>query len=415
MKKLLIALSLFSTSAFSAPVELRFDSVDLTKFINATYGSMLHKNYVQSPDLLAQPKKVSLNVTIEDTELNSFLSGFLSQMGVYTSEKNGVVYFSNSPPKVQSRSNNLASVPDLSVGLLPPPMMPNGSVSNPQFDPMPVIEPPVNFVYHSTNRTPAYICEIVKALFLGTCTPTSNNAILSTTKEQKKQFLILIKDIDATLNRVQVNAVFVEVSDTDKDSFSLSATANLFGGQIGVNVGDSVSNGAISIKGANFGLVLDAIKTQSKFKQIASPSGFVNSGESFLISIGDEVPTIGSTNKDNSGTTSESVVYRPSGVILDVKPNVIPSKNPKIELIVKGQVSSFSATATGVNNSPTLTKREINTNLTLEDGEIVIIGGLKGVRSNDSKNRLFGVIPWGYNQSNSNTELILILTAKVQK
>ena len=162
-------------------------------------------------------------------------------------------------------------------------------------------------------------------------------------------------------------------------------------------------------------MVLDAIKTQSKFKQIASPSGFVNSGESFLISIGDEVPTIGATNKDNSGTTSESVVYRPSGVILDVKPNVIPSKSPKIELIVKGQVASCSATATGVNNSPTLTKREINTNLTLEDGEIVIIGGLKGVRSNDSKNRLFGVIPWGYNQSNSNTELILILTAKVQK
>jgi general secretion pathway protein D len=409
MKKLLLSLAFFALPAFSAPVELKFDSVDLTKFINSTYGSILHRNFVQSPELLAQPKKVSLNVTIEDSELNSFLSSFLSQVGVYVSDKNGVLYFSNQPNKPVQSSH--VQAPVSLNGFIPPPM-PSTQNDMPDFVP---VEPLTNSVYHPINRTPAYICDVVKSLSLGTCSPTSNTLILSSTNTQKKQLLSLLKDIDTSLQRVQINAVFVEVSDTDKDSFSASLTANLYGAQVGVNVGDSVSDGAISIKGANFSLVLDAIKTNSKFQQVAAPSGFVNSGESFVISIGDEVPTIGSTNKDNSGSTTQSVVYRPSGVILDVKPSVIPSKVPKIDLLIKGQVSSFSATATGVNNSPTLTKREVSTTLTLEDGEIVIIGGLKGSRANDSKNHLFGIIPWGYNRSNSNTELILILTAKVKK
>lgn len=407
MKKFLLSLALVSSNAISAPVELKFDGVDLSKFINATYGSILHRNFVQSPDLLTAQKKVSLNVSIEDSELSSFLTSFLPQIGVNVSDKNGVLYFSNQ--SINSNFNSNAPI----AGFAPPLPPDNASVFNNQQ--IVLSEPLLPFVYHPVNRTPVYICDSVKSLSLGSCTPTANNLVLSSTKSQKKIFLSLVKDIDSPSNRVQVNAVFVEVSDSDKDAFSLSATANLFGGQVGMNVGDSVSNGAISIKSANFSLVLDAIKTNSNFRQVASPSGFVNSGESFLISIGDEVPTIGTSSKDNSGSVTASIIYRPSGIILDVKPIVIPSKTSKIELLLKGQVSSFSATATGVNNSPTLTKREVSTTLTIDDGEIVILGGLKGSRANDSRNYLFGFIPYGYNRSNSNTELILILTAKVQK
>ncbi len=47
-----------------------------------------------------------------------------------------------------------------------------------------------------------------------------------------------------------------------------------------------------------------------------------------------------------------------------------------VDLTVQQQLSNFVVTQTGVNNSPTLTKREVRTSLSVADGDVVIIGGL---------------------------------------
>ena len=52
-----------------------------------------------------------------------------------------------------------------------------------------------------------------------------------------------------------------------------------------------------------------------------------------------------------------------------------------VDLTVGQQLSNFVTTQTGVNNSPTLTKREVRTSLSVADGDIVIIGGLAENRS----------------------------------
>ena len=74
--------------------------------------------------------------------------------------------------------------------------------------------------------------------------------------------------------------------------------------------------------------------------------------------------------------------YRSSGVILDLRPVV---RDQGIDLTVFQQISSFAATTTGVNTSPTLQKREITTTVGVRDGEMVVLGGLSDERSTEAR------------------------------
>jgi type II secretory pathway component GspD/PulD (secretin) len=82
-----------------------------------------------------------------------------------------------------------------------------------------------------------------------------------------------------------------------------------------------------------------------------------------------------------------------------------------VDLTVMQQVSNFSVTQTGVNNSPTLSKRELKTSLTVADGELIVIGGLVDSKETDTHSGL-SILP-GFMHSKakgkSNTEILLIL------
>lgn len=57
----------------------------------------------------------------------------------------------------------------------------------------------------------------------------------------------------------------------------------------------------------------------------------------------------------------------------------------RIRVAFTQQVSSFVKTDTGLNDTPTMIKREARTDVDLKDGEVFIVGGL--VDSNDSSSR----------------------------
>lgn len=419
MKKLLCILALFVSFAANAkPIALSFNRIDLVTFLDATYGEILKKNYVLSPELLNQGRKVSLRVQVDDTQLGAFLVGFLDRMGIAQSETGGVVYLS--PKGIETPAPLATPLLDSVKPVLGgsgEPAAPVGHV--PSLDPFNAAPAPKRdaTLYSPVARSAEFLCTVVKATFGQTaCNVAAQTVVLMLSTEDTERVTAFIASIDKPLPRVLVSATFVEVSSEVKDAFGLSVTASVLGNTLGVTVGAPSSSGAISIKGVDFSAVLDAMKTDGRFKQVASPSGFVDAGEHFTITIGDDTPTLGNVQQDNKGNALQSVVYRPSGVILDVVPRVVRLDGlQRVEAVVKAQVSSFSATATGVNGSPTLSKREVNTSLSLDDGEIVILGGLTGSTTTNSRSSLFGVIPWGYSDGAKKTELLLILTAKVSK
>lgn len=109
-----------------------------------------------------------------------------------------------------------------------------------------------------------------------------------------------------------------------------------------------------------------------------------------------------------AGQAVQSVEYRSSGVIFDIQPTV---RGEIIDLNINQQLSDFIKTTTGVNNSPTLTKRELKTTVGMQDGDVIVLGGLsenKDTQSRDGPTFLPKFLhSRGHRQSSS--EILLVL------
>ena len=91
--------------------------------------------------------------------------------------------------------------------------------------------------------------------------------------------------------------------------------------------------------------------------------------------MGQDVPVLGSVTYPQGGSGPvQSVEYRSSGVLFSISPDLHADS---IGVKVDQQVSNFVQTTTGVNNSPTLTKRQLSTFVNMLDGDVVVIGGLR--------------------------------------
>ncbi|SFM48525.1 type II and III secretion system protein [Rugamonas rubra] len=223
----------------------------------------------------------------------------------------------------------------------------------------------------------------------------------------------LIAAVDALPKLVDVSASWVEVTNNVGSGRGISLLATVLGAKLGVSLGSVNSGSAISLKSASFQLVVDALNTDSRFKQVSNSRIVGDDYENLVLTVGDETPTISSTGKDNAGNTVQNVVYRPSGVIVDVLPKVLGSG--RIQLLVDGQISSFKTTATGVAGSPTLIKRQVKTRVTVANGEVLLIGGLNDTQKTVSTSSLpFLPASWSSKSDSAvQTDLVLILSAKV--
>ena len=86
-----------------------------------------------------------------------------------------------------------------------------------------------------------------------------------------------------------------------------------------------------------------------------------------------------------------------------------------IDLDVGQQVSNFVVTETGVNNSPTLIKRELKTALTLLDGDVVVLGGLTEDKGTDGATGLSFLPDWARYKSKDNSKSEILLVLQVNK
>ncbi|WP_161492334.1 type II and III secretion system protein [Pseudomonas frederiksbergensis] len=99
----------------------------------------------------------------------------------------------------------------------------------------------------------------------------------------------------------------------------------------------------------------------------------MRSGKEATINVGAEVPVLGALSyPQGAGQAVQSVEYRNSGVIFTITPQV---RQAVVDLTID-QLSNFVQTTTGVNGSPTLTKRQLTTNVQMRNAEVVILGGL---------------------------------------
>ncbi len=220
----------------------------------------------------------------------------------------------------------------------------------------------------------------------------------------------LLPQVDTAVGEVSVRGVVYEVSNSDKSGSAFGLLASVLGGKLKIGVGSIASLGNfVQLKQASLDVIYSALSTDNRFKVLSSPSLRIRSGAKGRFSVGQDVPVLGALSyPQGSGQAVQSVEYRSSGVIFDIQPMV---RDAVIELSIDQQLSNFVATTTGVNNSPTLTKRAVQTSVGLQDGDVIVLGGLTENKDTDTRDGL-PLLPRFFDskgRESSRSEILLIL------
>ncbi len=157
-------------------------------------------------------------------------------------------------------------------------------------------------------------------------------------------------------------------------------------------------------------------------KVISSPQLLVSSHTEAKIQVGQDVPIItGSvTNSSSNGNATETYEYQATGVELTVTPYVTSTDLISLD-ILQSMSQATANTLSPQIPSPIITKRQIETSMTIANGQTMVLGGLIQERSNDVLDSLpiINKIPFlkrllgSTNASVERTEVLVLITGYI--
>jgi len=165
------------------------------------------------------------------------------------------------------------------------------------------------------------------------------------------------------------------------------------------SIADSlVVGGADYTKGHfSYAAVLNALASDADTNILSTPTLVTLDNEEAEIVIGQNVPFV-TGSYTNTGATSgstnpfQTIQRQDVGLTLKIKPQI--NEGDAMRLDISQEVSSIASSVTGAADIVT-NKRSIKTNVMVEDGQVVVLGGLldKQVRTSVQKVPLLGDIP----------------------
>jgi general secretion pathway protein D len=128
-------------------------------------------------------------------------------------------------------------------------------------------------------------------------------------------------------------------------------------------------------RNAVFGAILNAVKSDTESNVLSTPSIMTLDNQEARLLVGQEVPvTTGERLGANFENAFRTVERQNVGIQLDVKPQV--NSSGSIKLFIRQEVSSVAGPVAPRSADLVINKREFKTVLTVDDGEILAIGGL---------------------------------------
>lgn len=218
----------------------------------------------------------------------------------------------------------------------------------------------------------------------------------------------VLAQIDTPIPRVLVRAFVLEVQSRESEGFSVSSVGSLLSSRLGLTLtADSFTN-QLTFKSSNFQAVASALASDGNVKVLTAPSVFAESGAQAQLSVGASVPTLGGIQYNGNGQSQQSIQYQDTGVILRVTPRVL---DDSISLQVNQELSDAVATTTGVQNSPTLTKRSLSTSVNITSGEWLVLGGLTTDKQTQTTDKLpfWRSIKTGSTSLNEQVDIVVLL------
>ena len=180
----------------------------------------------------------------------------------------------------------------------------------------------------------------------------------------------------------------------------IGAAGNISAVNAGLNLG--IVRGRINIPGVgevlNLGALARALEADQKGNVLSTPNILTLDNEEGKITVGQTVPFLtGSFTQTTTGATNpfQTVERKDVGLTLKVTPQVAEGGTVKLKAFL--EVSSVVPTTTAVKSVDLITnKRSIENTVLVDDGQIVVIGGLisDDSKNNESKVPLLGDIPF---------------------
>ncbi|WP_341773070.1 type II secretory pathway protein [Burkholderia vietnamiensis] len=393
--------------------DLRYVSVG--QLVDLLYGDAIHVPHVIESDVLNDSRLVSFQYDGKARDLRAFVKVFLDAQGFKVETRDGVDFVSKKPV-------DLVKAPERET-----------------------------FVYHPRYRTADYLAKALQPLFAGRMAASAgsgvaspplpeaphapvgtlgtlavlplpvpqtsltqvNDLVFAGSPSEVRDLKRMLPELDRVPDEVVVRGWVYEVTTTSDKNSAFSLVASIFngiGGKLSASNGPTESDATALRFSSNYlSMAISALNADTRFKQVSDPHVRVLSGERVRLNVGSQVPTLGSISYQGvSGTPVQSVQYQDAGLIFDVLPTVMGNA---IQLDLQEQMSSFVATTTGVNNSPTKNTRQMQTTVSVKDGEVIVLGGLQQDTDSATTNSP-GWLPKlleGHGSSKGRTDVLLVL------
>jgi general secretion pathway protein D len=239
----------------------------------------------------------------------------------------------------------------------------------------------------------------------------TNSLIITAPEPQYRQLRAVIDRLDGRRAQVLVESLIAEVS-TDKQAqfgiqwqallgnssgntvgvlgsnFSIGGT-NIFSFASAIAAGTqpAVANGAVAgfahqtPSGFVLGALANLLQSTGDGNVLSTPTLLTLDNEEAKIVIGQNVPFVtgqftntGSSSSTGSVNPFTTVERKDVGLTLKVKPQI--SEDGSVKLVIYQEVSSIQAGTLLNLNGPTTNKRSIESTVMVNDGNIVVLGGL---------------------------------------
>ena len=278
--------------------------------------------------------------------------------------------------------------------------------------------------------------------------PSTNSLVITAPEPQYRQIRAVIDKLDGRRAQVMIEALIVEVSANKAAQFGVqwqSAVGN--SGVIGTNsslsganilaltaalaaktpaaittLGGGINIGAGTRYGNQFALnaIANFFANDADSNLLSTPNLLTLDNEEAKIIIGQNVPFVTgqftNTGAANGSVNPFTTIERKDvGLTLRVRPQI--NENGTIKMIVFQETSTVQAGTENATNGPTTNKRSIESSVLVEDGGLVMLGGLlsDNFSNNIDKVPLAGDIPVlgnlfkSENRSRQKTNLMMFL------
>ena len=271
---------------------------------------------------------------------------------------------------------------------------------------------------------------------------SDNSLLILATPEQYESVEKLLHQLDIPPRQVLIEAQILEVTLTGQFTFGIQAWLQQLGATNPATVPGSAASVSRTVLGAFdgststltagwlvgqsrqlFGL-LTAQEGSGRTKVVSTPRLIATDSIPAYINVGDTVPTLASqavTGAQSSGSSlfANTIQNVSTGTTLNLTARVNPSG--VVTLLIDQEVSAPIAASSGGIQSPSFSQRTVKTQVTVEDGDMVAIGGIISESKTESssgipilyKIPLVGAIFGSKSTTSNRTEMVIFLTPHV--